>query len=296
MPDRQRLMATYAPRLLQRDEIPLDAPVIEDTPETTETARQAPAPWKPIVTSAGARTVLTAPATLDQAAWTLAPNPNKHMLWMQGRFVGADLPNRNGALWSTADLEMGAPTVAHGPLNWLHEDKHVIGTIADAKVIAANPGAETAATAQTHIAALSGIWRWIYPDEASIVQMASDAGVLAYSMECISEAVECAGDAGCGARFGYMEYAQGNSCDHLRDRSSVRRLVNPTFLGGAVIVPPTRPGWADANASILRQSAAFAEKAYDQAGRPDIPAATWELMMASVDAYTHRDTGGEPPA
>ncbi len=57
---------------------------------------------------------------------------NEHFLWMQGRFVGAEKANRNGAFCKTEDLELGELTVRHGPLNWLHESKHVIGTIAEA--------------------------------------------------------------------------------------------------------------------------------------------------------------------
>jgi hypothetical protein len=258
------------------------------TPSTSNTIS-----WKPIVTTSGARTVITAPATTERAAmWASTPNPNPHLLWMQGRFVGAERPNRNGAFWSTSDLEMGKPTVAHGPLNWLHEERHVIGTIADAQFVPSAQlsvvGTEAAAeTTDPHLAALSAIWSWIYPQEASVVAMASDAGVLAYSMECISEAIQCVGDAGCGQTFPYMEVAAaGGGCAHLQQRGSVRRLVNPTFLGGAVIVPPTRPGWADANASVMREAASVAEATYEQAGQPDIPARTWEQLMASVIDYT----------
>lgn len=312
--DRRQLMARYAPRLLDVsrpvEDLPLDTPVTDPAPRRTppghETARHAdthaPA-WNPVITIAGPRTVLTGAATVEHAAmWGPPPNPNQHLLWMQGRFVGADQPNRNGALWSSGDLELGRATVAHGPLNWLHQDRHVIGTIADAQLVPARAHADTAAAAtadddgseslaQTHIAALSAIWRWIYPDEASVVQMASDAGCLAYSMECIAEKVECAGQSGCGQSYTYKEYAQGNACNHLRERSSIRRLVNPTFLGGAVIVPPARPGWADANASTLRANAAMAEKAFEEAGRPDIPATTWEQMMAAVHSFATDTTG-----
>jgi 2'-5' RNA ligase len=253
--------------------------------------------WNPVITTVAGKTILTAPATTERAAmWGQAPNPNPHMLWMQGRFVGAERPNRNGALWSIQDLQLGRPTVAHGPLNWLHQDRHVIGTIADAQFIPSRTeaAAEGDVVPEAHITALSAIWRWLYPDEASVVEMASQAGMLAYSMECISDQVECVrdetADAGCGKSFSYLEFSRGQTCEHLTDRASIRRLVNPTFLGGAVIVPPTRPGWADAHANVLRQAAAMAEKAYEQAGRPDIPAGTWEQMMAAVLTFA----GAEP--
>lgn len=250
--------------------------------------------WNPVITSNGAKTVITGPATTERAAmWGAPPNPNRHMLWMQGRFVGGERPNRNGAFWSTSDLQVGQPTVAHGPLNWLHEERHVIGAIADAQFMPASDmnatGAshKAAATTDPHITALAAIWQWIYPTEASVVQMASDAGVLAYSMECVAQAIQCTGDNGCGQTFDYMQVAAaGGGCDHLKQHTSVHRLVNPIFLGGAVIVPPTRPGWADADASVMKEAASMAEVAYEQAGRPDIPANIWEQMMTGVVAYT----------
>jgi hypothetical protein len=126
----------------------------------------------------------------------------------------------------------------------------------------------------------------VYPHEAAVVEMASQLGQLAYSMECVSEQVQCVGPHGCGESFPYNEFAAGKCCQHLKERSSIRRLVNPTFLGGAVIVPPTKPGWAEANAMVMRQAAAMAEDAYEQAGRPDIPATVWEQLMAGVVSYS----------
>jgi hypothetical protein len=311
--DRDRLMRMYAPRLAMPlgEAAPADdgdrdaqrhvtAPQIVDreqslaTPPTTTTSTGSSITWKPIVTTSGARTVITAPATTERAAmWGSVPNPNKHLLWMQGRYVGGERPNLNGAFWSTSDLEIGKPTVAHGPLNWLHEERHIIGTIADAKFVppgqeAGIDGVEAAAeTSDPHLTALSAVWSWLYPQEASVIEMASDAGVLAYSMECIAQAIQCVGDNGCGQTFPYMQVAAaGGGCTHLQQRSSIHRLVEPTFLGGAVIVPPTRPGWADADASVMRQAASVAEKTYAQAGKPDIPAGIWEQLMAGVIRYT----------
>lgn len=312
-PDETAASSEPVQRAYTRDREPARA----DSPQSSN-GTNGPFLWNPVVTQAAGRTILTAPATTEMAAmWGEVPNPNPHMLWMQGRFVGGERPNRNGAFWSAGDLEVGKPTVTHGPLNWLHEDKHVIGTIADAKFVpipgggglqVQDPGngdfptaaseqsrEQAAETADPHIIALSAIWKWVYPQESSVVQMASEAGLLAYSMECISEAVQCVrneeADLGCGQSFPYMEYARGMTCPHLKERATVRRLVNPTFLGGAVIVPPSRPGWADADARVMAAAADMAEKAYDQAGRPDIPSSTWEQMMAGVITFAQGGTG-----
>jgi hypothetical protein len=41
--------------------------------------------------------------TIEQAL-----HANQHFLWIQGRFVGAEKANRNGAFWKTEDLELGS--------------------------------------------------------------------------------------------------------------------------------------------------------------------------------------------
>jgi hypothetical protein len=237
---------------------------------------------KAFVTELNGKTLVTGPASTFQPYWEKALTPNEQMLWLQGRFVGAEKANRNGAFWSTSDLELGEATVKYGPLNWLHEAKHVIGTIADTRLVA-HDNAKDQPLEEPYIQAASVIWRWVYPDEASVVEMASDSGKLWYSMECISKNVECVGDGGCGRTVAYMDYITGEkACDHMKARSTTRRFADPTFLGGAVIMPPARPGWAEADAQVMRTAANMAERAFDQAGQPDIAASDWEQMMAEV--------------
>src|SRR3954468_11429735 len=50
------------------------------------------------------KTLLLGAAELGQS---MESAPNKHFGWMIGNFVGAEKANRNGAYWSTADLEFG---------------------------------------------------------------------------------------------------------------------------------------------------------------------------------------------
>jgi 2'-5' RNA ligase len=238
------------------------------------------------VTDVAGHTLITGPASTFVNAWETALTPNPHMMWMQGNFVGGEKANRNGAFWNTGDLEMGEPTVRYGPLNWLHEARHVIGVLADSKLKLHDEQAAQALT-EPYIQVAAGIWKWIYPDEAEVVQQASDQERLWYSMECISAQVECVGENSCGAIADYGDYVHqtGPSCRHMAERSATRRFVNPTFLGGAVIVPPVRPGWTGADARVMQQASEMAERAFDQAGNPDIPASTWEQMMQSVISY-----------
>lgn len=249
-------------------------------------ALEPPDTAKAFLTEVNGHTLLTAPANVFTREREKAMHANKHFLWMQGRFVGAEKANRNGAFWKTEDLELGELTVRHGPLNWLHEARHVIGTIADTQLVTRQEAADRDLD-QPYIQAASAIWRWVYPDEAWVIEQASDANKLWYSMECISESVTCVGDGGCGATASYGDYlrVEGGTCKHMAERSATRHFKNPTFLGGAVIVPPVRPGWAEANAQVMRQAASLAEHAFEQAGKPDVAAAEWEQLMASVLSY-----------
>lgn len=264
-------------------------PVIEE-PEV-ESSEQG----KAFVADVNGRTLITAPASTVKAAMkdpTVEDIAAEHMLWMHGRFVGAEVPNRNGALWSAGDLQMAQGTVTNGPLNWLHDARHVIGTLAKADFV--DPRKERAnwelvtPTVEPHITATAAVWKWIYPDEAYVIQQASEQEMLWYSMECISGQVACAGENGCGYTVSYTDYMAGAACEHVQQRASIRRFVNPVFLGGAVIVPPTRPGWAEADARVLSTAAPLAEAAFEQAGQPAVATSDWEQIMAQVVAFASR--------
>lgn len=207
-----------------------------------------------VVQAKSGRTVITGPVREIAMA-------NAGFTYLRGRFVEADTPNSNGAMWTTADLELGQNTVAGGPLNWLHDDRQIIGSLMDGSLIAGREAAGTTAAIGNHIETTAAVWRFLFPQQADAIEKAAGDRGLYFSMECISRQVACVGDAGCGEQFDYVDYDAGKTCSHLRERSSVRRFVDPIFLGGAVIVPPVRPGWANAEADVVRQAAAAAEKA-----------------------------------
>lgn len=106
-----------------------------------------------------------------------------------------------------------------------------------------------------------------------------------YSMECISRKIECVGENGCGKVVDYRERSSANACSHLRERSAHRRLVDPIFQGAAIIVPPVKPGWGDADLTVSRQAAALVEK--DQMNLPNLTTAQAEVMVAQVLAYAN---------
>lgn len=210
------------------------------------------------------------------ASWEAVAGNNPYMSWIQGRYVEAEAANRNGAFWSTGDLEFGEMGVKHGPLNWLHQGSKVVGAIADAKLI--KPEVETAAAQRPFIATVSSIWRWLYPGEAAMIQKASDDGRLFASMECVAEQMQCLS---CQRSFPYVAAMTGGGCEHINARSAPRRLINPSFLGGAVIVPPVEPGWAGASARVIAAETALAASTFEAADS-SLSATQWESLMSCV--------------
>lgn len=218
--------------------------------------------------------------------------------WIGGDFVEADNPNSNKQFWTAGDLELAEYSIKYAPLNMVHKFRTPIGFFAATKQVKldrklALAGDENAAATEhgsMKIQALSGLWSHIFPFETALVEAASDAGTLFYSMECRGTHLTCAGDNGCGETFEYLK--PETHCAHLLERTSIRHIVNPTFRGGALIVPPTKPGWKEARAGIvtdavMQEAAALAERnevAYNalEADGVSLTAAGWEQLMAMV--------------
>lgn len=278
----QRLRERYAPILIQPDGEP---PVAEEARAFT-------------VDGGNGHVYLTAPSSLLPAelagAWRDKAGDNEHYLYLQGRLVEGDRPNANGALWSSSDLQLASRTVAHGPLNWLHEGRHIVGTLMESTFV----GREAAAAdIGPHIAVLAAMWRFIWPKEAAAYERHAAAKQSWISMECVSKTVTCvapgeaeAASVGCGDTFDYMSVVRGEACEHLAKRTSVRRLNEPTFLGAGLIVPPTRPGWANADMEIVRR----ADQVAEAAGLADDGALTSDearFMVAQILQYAGVETG-----
>lgn len=206
-------------------------------------------------------------------------------MWVVGRYVEADAPNRNAAYWSTEDLEIGQPSVANGPINWLHEERHIIGAIAASELVHVDREAAATDGIGNHIVALGAVWPFVYPSEARMIADASGAGNLWFSMECISRSVACLAE-GCGVDMPYGDYMRqkASRCQHMKD-GAPRRFVDPVFEGAGIIVPPVRPGWAKADARVLMpQAAALAERqaaAFDGMSTIDAETVVAQLISAA---------------
>lgn len=198
---------------------------------------------------------------------------NDHLMHLTGAFVEAEKANVNGAFWTAADLDFGELTPIHAPVNFLHKTRHIIGTFTDSKLY--RPGlapAEQAASQRPFLGVNAVIWREFFPYEARMVEIASNAKTLFWSMECQSKTIRCetAADGtrvGCGAEypFALAMNSPEKVCQHMRERSSQRHFVEPRFNAGAVIVPPVKPGWQSAHAEVRQAAEKLAEHTFAEA-------------------------------
>lgn len=217
---------------------------------------------------------------------------NPFIQWIAGDFVEADNPNSNKQFWTKGDLELADYSIRYAPLNMVHKFRQPIGFFAATRKIdlVKDDDDEAAKGGSMKIEALSGLWTHIFPFESALVEQADEAGMLFYSMECRGTHLTCAGDEGCGETFEYMK--ADTHCEHLKERASIRHIVNPTFRGGAIIVPPVKPGWSEAKASVLaeavtEEAAKFAEQNEQQyksllADGVSMSPSAWEQLMAGV--------------
>lgn len=217
---------------------------------------------------------------------------NPFVKWISGSYVESDNPNSNKQFWTSSDLEFGEYSIKYAPLNMLHKVTRPIGFYLATRR-SFYEETQTAAKAKTgpfKIEALSGMWSHLFPFESALVDQAHEKKKLFYSMECRSKDIICAGDSGCGKTFPYADAAK--HCTHLKERSSVRHLVQPTFRGGALIIPPVQPGWTGATASIEADAVAdeaikYAEEtervyASAKAGGADLTPSEWEGLMGAI--------------
>jgi hypothetical protein len=177
---------------------------------------------------------------------------NRAFTYVTGRYAQADKANLNGTFFSSEDLAFGAPSVAYGPVNMLHEETAIVGTISEAHLV------EGDAKYGTHITTCNVLWKYLFPGITQTVEIASASGELWQSMETVAEQVKCLG--GCDAEFDYGPWMRNKAsgCEHLAN-GGARRLVRPTFLASGLILGAKRPAWSDADVEVRRESAKIAD-------------------------------------
>lgn len=234
------------------------------------------------------------------AASHIVPNPaNAYVI---GRYAESGRANNNRQLFALEGLQSGKPSLQHAPVNMNHSARRVVGAfVASELIYPTKPAAEEeqneAAMAvpdeklNPFMESLAVVWKHYFPDEYRAVAMAQAEGALYYSMEAIPEKIACAGDGGCGGEFAYEGPKSTNYCAHLNEHASDKLLINPHFIGGALIVPPVRPGWSNANIKAIDVKAGLEESVYSQVAEDfsHLGPAEWENLMREIVAFASAD-------
>jgi hypothetical protein len=166
--------------------------------------------------------------------------------WILGSFVEAERPNNNKQFFSTAGLQMGKPSIMHAPLNINHNQNRVVGTFVASELLFPKD-AEAASTQLPQIESLAVMWRYYYPDAYQMVQAAHQENSLFFSMECVPRAISSIGGVDDSKEYKYEGRVSKNYPDDINERAvDGIHLIDPHFVGGALVIPPERPGWSKA--------------------------------------------------
>ena len=130
------------------------------------------------------------------------------------------------------------------------------------------PSAEAAGVEEPPIIEVLAAF-WSYYDEGlwPSIEMAHRDGRLWFSMEAVPESLTCMAES-CGKSFTYDGPGSLTYCAHLQRPRSQKTLHKPRFTGGALIVPPVRPGWVNANikevTQLLEQDLQLTDRLYKE--------------------------------
>lgn len=212
------------------------------------------------------------------------------MGWLMGRYVHADHANRNGHIFPLEDMKAKYPLVRHTPLNVLHRPREIIGHFAEVELL--EPGQQSPAAdgiippdpATAWVEAFAPVYRHIFPRMYGLIQKATARGVASLSMEAFPTRVGCET---CGAVYDHDgPRSETYLCGHLDKVGAPKRLFEPHFVGGGVILPPARPGWQEAS---IKQVAALEDQKPDVA--EDIRAGLAESWDLADDAALEEAMG-----
>lgn len=220
-------------------------------------------------------------------------NDNPAYRWVIGKYVEADNPNQNNQMWTFDGLNDKAETVLHAPMNMLHRSNHIVGAFVGVDMM--YPTTETAEDGlRPFIEAAGAFWQYYFPNELAVITQAHNEGSLFFSMECVSETLTIIRPDGASQEFPYMGPA-AEPYGEWGAKENVRRFNNPHFLGGALVVPPAKPGWKGAEvkelANMISQNQEEAGAVYEaaKAGAPQLDESVWEELMLTVMARAHKN-------
>lgn len=203
--------------------------------------------------------------------------------WVLGKFVEADRANSNGQFFAMDGLEFGKPTIDHAPMNINHSARNIVGAFVASELMF--PEAESAGEFDhPYIESLGVMWKYYFPEEYRNVQHANENGGLFYSMECVPRAVSSVGGSDDSVEYEYAGRQSPTYPTELNAREVPMKLIDPHFVGGALIIPPVKPGWSNANTKVV---AGFMNDCWQEAERAFESIAPtagemWEQVMGEL--------------
>ena len=210
---------------------------------------------------------------------------NDAIKWVLAKYVEADQANSNGQMWALEDLRLKFPTVNNSPMNIDHHQHEIVGTWAASELL--YPTEEQSSQFNPYVEVLGAFWRAYFPEVFQAVEEAFNTGMLSVSMECSGDSVTCSGtEVACGETFDYLGPFSDTYCSHIKERASHRQINNPHFLGGALIMPPNKPGWKSAHVTEMsdlttnEDADQMMEKLEEQ--HPNGSEQQWRSMMNSI--------------
>lgn len=215
--------------------------------------------------------------------------------WLLGNYVEADQANDNGHIFPAEDLRAAQHTLAGKPLNMMHREHYIVGYFAGAQLVDTDGEELTAAVPDEHprVEALAGIWHTRFPEEMFNIRQAHKEGALFFSMETVPEEVSCPT---CMHRAAFAGFESETYCEHMQGATAPKRLHRPHFAGGAIIIPPVRPGWSRADVKAISkvieenyQMESEALMAQIENEAPHLSPAEWREIMGHIVALAARE-------
>lgn len=221
---------------------------------------------------------------------------NQALKYVLGRYVEANNVNSNGHIFDLTELGDAQKLIPNTPLNLLHRPHYIVGNyIAAELVYPTEVASDGGGVANPYVEALAAFYRYYFPEEFAVVEKAHKDGALYYSMECVPQTVTCV--AVCGKQYAYDGRQSPTYCAHMNEPGAQKKLGVPQFTGGALIIPPVKPGWKRADITEISAllAKADAESTYEQVKKelPSLNAAQWEYTVAKLMMMAHEDVEGE---
>lgn len=213
--------------------------------------------------------------------------------WIVGNYVEADQANSNGHIFPLDELLVAQTTIPGKPLNMLHREHYILGYFAGAQLLDESghdldeAGVQARCKAESaghpYVEALAALWHTRFPEEFFRIQAAHKEGSLFFSMEAIPESVSCPT---CEHEAVFAGLESESYCAHMQGATGPKILRRPVFSGGAIIIPPVRPGWDRSDiktiSKMYEQSQIDAFEADLKVELPHLAPDKWESVMAQV--------------